>query len=127
MRFVQAFVVAPAHCGELAVEGGVSAEFGAERVVGHVHHGGEFFGGVEHSEGFWGGFVGVHRSLRNIRTLRILTEIIDEKWRNIERVAIICYVFRTLRFHFGTFPDDFIFGANEAKTFTCVKDIFSEC
>ena len=55
MRLTQPFVVFPAHSGKLAVQNGVSAQFCAKSIVGHIHHGGEFFGGIVHSENFWSG------------------------------------------------------------------------
>ena len=119
MRLAQAFVGAPAHCGELAVQGGVSAEFGAEGVVGHVHHGGEFFGRIEHAEGFrgdiWDGwdFHGTFRNLRNLRKVRDLM-------RNNRG-------FGTFLNWFGTFGNDFESGANVGGIFSYCKDIFLNC
>jgi hypothetical protein len=37
MRLAQPFVVAPPHCGKPPVQNGVSAQFCAKSVVGHVH------------------------------------------------------------------------------------------
>jgi len=51
MRLAQLFLVFPAHCGKLAVQNGVSAQFDAKIIVGHVHHGGEFLCGIVHTEG----------------------------------------------------------------------------
>jgi hypothetical protein len=123
MSLAQSFIVAPSHSGQLAVQYGVSAEFRAEGVVGQVHHGGEFFGRVEHAEGLlgddWdlGDIHGIFRVLRKIRNLM----------RNNGGFGIIFYCFGTFRYCFGTFPNDFKFGANYAGIFSYCKGIYLNC
>ena len=128
MRLTQSFIVAPTHCGELAVQNGVSPQFRPEGVVGHIHHGGEFFCGIVHPQAFGGGVVGFHwiflRKLRKLRNLKNLKGFNGEKMGYRNRIAIICYCFGTFRYHFGTFLNDFKLGANETGIFSICKGIF---
>jgi len=116
MSLAQAFVVAPAHRGQLVVQGGVSAEFGAESVVGYIQHGGKFFGRIEHSEGFLGVVWDFHGTFKNLRILRKIRKLI----RNNEG-------FGTFLNDFGTFRNDFKSGANVAGIFLYCKGIFLYC
>jgi hypothetical protein len=118
MCFTQAFVVAPAHCGQLAVQGGVSAEFGAKGVVGNIKHGGEFFGRIEHAEEFLGDvweLGGFHGTFKNLRKLM----------RNNRGFACTLRSTRGIILNdFGTFRNDFKLGANDAGIFSIDAGFF---
>jgi hypothetical protein len=118
VRLAQPFVVAPAHCGKLAVQNVVSPQFRAKSVVGHVHHRGDFLCGIVHPQYFLGGFVsGFHG------TFKIL---INEKRDYINCIAIIFYCFGIIFYCFGNFSYYFKSGANKTVIFSRVKGIFSE-
>ena len=117
--FSEALVGKPSHCGELALQGWVSAEFGAKGVVGNIQHGGKFFGRIEHAEGFLrdlGVVEGFHGTFRNFKSLRKIRDLM----RNNSG-------FGTFLNDFGTFRNDFKLGANLAGIFSICKGIFSYC